>query len=87
MTIRFAVDNHVARVTIDRPDRMNAIDEACIDWLNVAALVAPRPLLFVNSDLASYLSGTNIVVDAGATAARILQQVATPAGLPGTKGA
>jgi enoyl-CoA hydratase/carnithine racemase len=27
MTIRFAVDNHVARVTIDRPDRMNAIDE------------------------------------------------------------
>lgn len=28
MTIRFAVENHVARVTIDRPDRMNAIDEA-----------------------------------------------------------
>ena len=28
MTIRFVVDNHVARVTIDRPDRMNAIDEA-----------------------------------------------------------
>jgi crotonobetainyl-CoA hydratase len=27
VTIRFAVDNHVARVTIDRPDRMNAIDE------------------------------------------------------------
>ena len=28
MTIRFVVENHVARVTIDRPDRMNAIDEA-----------------------------------------------------------
>ena len=28
MTIRFAVADHVARVTIDRPDRMNAIDEA-----------------------------------------------------------
>ena len=28
MTIRFAVENHVARVTIDRPDRMNSIDEA-----------------------------------------------------------
>lgn len=28
MTIHFAIDNHVARVTIDRPDRMNAIDEA-----------------------------------------------------------
>ncbi len=28
MTIRFTVENHVARVTIDRPDRMNAIDEA-----------------------------------------------------------
>lgn len=28
MTIRFVVANHVARVTIDRPDRLNAIDEA-----------------------------------------------------------
>ena len=28
MTIRCTVENHVARVTIDRPDRMNAIDEA-----------------------------------------------------------
>jgi crotonobetainyl-CoA hydratase len=28
VTIRFTVEDHVARVTIDRPDRMNAIDEA-----------------------------------------------------------
>jgi crotonobetainyl-CoA hydratase len=28
VSIRFVVENHVARVTIDRPDRMNAIDEA-----------------------------------------------------------
>ena len=28
MTIRFVVEDHVARVTIDRPDRMNAIDQA-----------------------------------------------------------
>ena len=28
VSIRFAVADHVARVTIDRPDRMNAIDEA-----------------------------------------------------------
>jgi crotonobetainyl-CoA hydratase len=28
VTIRFDVKGHVARVTIDRPDRMNAIDEA-----------------------------------------------------------
>jgi enoyl-CoA hydratase/carnithine racemase len=27
VTIRYKVENHVARVTIDRPDRMNAIDE------------------------------------------------------------
>jgi|KBSSwiStaDraftv2_1062776.scaffolds.fasta_scaffold145201_2 NAD(P)-dependent dehydrogenase (short-subunit alcohol dehydrogenase family) len=44
-------------------------------------------LLFVNSTSASYVSGTNIIVDAGATAARITGQVATPAGMPGTKGA
>lgn len=28
MTVRFDVDGHVARVTIDRPDRMNAVDPA-----------------------------------------------------------
>ncbi|HEY6982489.1 enoyl-CoA hydratase-related protein [Reyranella sp.] len=28
MSIRFGVDDHVARVVIDRPDRMNAVDEA-----------------------------------------------------------
>ena len=28
MTVNFTVDNHVARVTIDRPDRMNAVDLA-----------------------------------------------------------
>jgi len=28
VTIRFTVEDHVARVTIERPDRMNAIDEA-----------------------------------------------------------
>jgi len=43
-------------------------------------------LLFVNGPSASYVSGTNIIVDAGATAARITGQVATPAGMPGIKG-
>lgn len=28
MTVNFTVENHVARVTIDRPDRMNAVDLA-----------------------------------------------------------
>jgi crotonobetainyl-CoA hydratase len=28
MSVHFAVENHVARVTIDRPDRMNAVDLA-----------------------------------------------------------
>jgi enoyl-CoA hydratase/carnithine racemase len=28
MSVAFAVENHVARITIDRPDRMNAIDLA-----------------------------------------------------------
>jgi len=28
MSVLFAIDNHVARVTIDRPDRMNAVDQA-----------------------------------------------------------
>jgi len=28
MSVRFDVTDHVARVTIDRPDRMNAVDAA-----------------------------------------------------------
>ncbi|HXW20401.1 MAG TPA: enoyl-CoA hydratase-related protein [Roseiarcus sp.] len=28
MSVRFSVENHVARVTIDRPDRLNAVDRA-----------------------------------------------------------
>ena len=28
MTVRFSVDNHVARIVIDRPERMNAVDGA-----------------------------------------------------------
>ena len=28
MSVRFSVEDHVARVTIDRPERMNAVDQA-----------------------------------------------------------
>jgi enoyl-CoA hydratase/carnithine racemase len=28
MSVKFSVENHVARVTIDRPDRLNAVDQA-----------------------------------------------------------
>jgi enoyl-CoA hydratase/carnithine racemase len=28
MSVKFAVQNHVARVTLDRPDRLNAVDQA-----------------------------------------------------------
>ena len=33
MTVIYAVENHVARVTIDRADRMNAVDDATADEL------------------------------------------------------
>jgi NAD(P)-dependent dehydrogenase (short-subunit alcohol dehydrogenase family) len=46
-----------------------------------------RALLFLNRSDASYISGVNLVVDAGATAARTMGHVPTPAGLPGTAGA
>ena len=28
MSVRFTVADHVARVTLDRPDRLNAVDQA-----------------------------------------------------------
>jgi enoyl-CoA hydratase/carnithine racemase len=28
MNVKFSIENHVARVTIDRPDRLNAVDQA-----------------------------------------------------------
>jgi len=34
MSIHFTVENHVARVTIDRPDRLNAIDRATSAEMN-----------------------------------------------------
>jgi enoyl-CoA hydratase/carnithine racemase len=33
MTIRLEIDNHVARITIDRPEVMNALDQAATDEL------------------------------------------------------
>lgn len=33
MTVLFTIEDHVARVTIDRADRMNAVDEATADRL------------------------------------------------------
>lgn len=40
MTVSYSLENHVARVTIDREDRMNAVDDATADaleaiWLRV----------------------------------------------------
>ena len=42
MSIKFVVKDHVARVTIDRPDRMNSIDEASEAELIRSALAAGR---------------------------------------------
>ena len=36
MTVLFSVDKHVARVTIDRADRMNAVDDATADELETS---------------------------------------------------
>jgi len=45
-----------------------------------------RALLFLNRPDASYICGINLVVDAGATAARTMGHVPTPAGLPSATG-
>ena len=65
MTVRFAVENHVARVTIDRPQVMNAIDaatEAELDriWLAIESDGDVRAVVLTGAGDRAFCAGADV---------------------------
>jgi crotonobetainyl-CoA hydratase len=65
MTVTFAVADHIARVTIDRADRMNAVDEATADeleaiWQRVEASNDIRVVILTGSGDKAFCAGADM---------------------------
>ena len=65
MAVEFSVDNHVARVTIDRADRMNAVDDATADeleaiWQKIEADKDVRAVVLSGSGEKAFCAGADM---------------------------
>ena len=65
MSVVFEVDGHVARVTIDRPDRMNAVDDATADrleqtWQQIEADPEVRVVVLTGSGEKAFCAGADM---------------------------
>lgn len=65
MSIDFSIDRHVARVTIDRAERMNAIDESSADeleeiWQLVENEPGVRVVVFTGSGSKAFCAGADM---------------------------
>ena len=65
MTVKFELDNHVARVTIDRADRMNAVDDATWDalediWQKIEADNDVRVVVLTGSGEKAFCAGADL---------------------------
>lgn len=65
MAVKFIVADHVARVTIDRPDRMNAVDEETADelesiWQQVEADNDIRVVVLTGSGEKAFCAGADM---------------------------
>ena len=72
MTIRFEVDGHLARVTIDRPERMNALDSASHArlaevWDEVEATPDIRCVVLTGAGDKAFCAGADLKEDDGLT--------------------
>ncbi|WP_323766508.1 enoyl-CoA hydratase-related protein [Marinovum sp.] len=70
MSVRFTVKDHVARVTIDRPDRMNAMDGATQTrlaeiWDEIEATPAIRCVVLTGSGDRAFSAGADLKDDSG----------------------
>ena len=65
MTVSFSLDEHVARVQIDRPDRMNAVDDATWDalediWQQIEANNDVRVVVLTGSGEKAFCAGADM---------------------------
>ncbi|WP_281982637.1 enoyl-CoA hydratase-related protein [Thalassorhabdomicrobium marinisediminis] len=70
MTVRFSIEDHVARITIDRPDRMNAIDTATQTrleeiWDEIEADPEVRCVVLTGSGEKAFSAGADLKDDTG----------------------
>lgn len=70
MNVRFDIDGHVARVTIDRPQRMNAVDQATAAeleavWRKIEADAAIRCVVLTGSGDRAFCAGADLKDDNG----------------------
>ncbi|WP_422071759.1 enoyl-CoA hydratase-related protein [Tranquillimonas rosea] len=70
MSVRFEVESHVARVTIDRPDRMNAVDgatEAELDriWDEIEGRDDIRCVVLTGAGERAFSAGSDLKSDTG----------------------
>ena len=70
MSVVFDVDGHVARVTIDRPERLNAIDTAsharlCEIWSEIEATPEIRCVVLTGSGERAFSAGADLKDDTG----------------------
>lgn len=72
MTVLFTVSDHVARVTIDRPDRMNAVDaatEAELEriWTEIETRDDIRCVVLTGAGDRAFSAGADLKADVGAS--------------------
>jgi crotonobetainyl-CoA hydratase len=65
MTVQYAVEGHVARVTLNRPERMNAVDEETADaleeiWCTVEADPDIRAVVLTGSGDKAFCAGADM---------------------------
>jgi crotonobetainyl-CoA hydratase len=70
MSVRFTVSDHVARVTIDRPERMNAVDaatEAALDriWAEIEGRDDVRCIVLTGAGERAFSAGADLKSDSG----------------------
>ena len=70
MTVEFSVEGHLARVTINRPDRMNAVDTAaherlCAIWDEIEANPSIRCVVLTGAGDRAFSAGADLKDDTG----------------------
>ena len=72
MSVRFEIDGHVARVTIDRPERMNAVDaetEAALEaaWSAIEADTSVRCVVLTGAGDRAFSAGADMKSGSGSS--------------------